>query len=67
MMDPKQASTNKSGRALGWLHQKLMPQASVSVLKVLNAGAQTSYSPLKAGREHLGALNNPKVEIQYLK
>ena len=67
MMGPKQASMNKSGWALGWLHQKLMSQVSVSVVKVLKAGAQTSYRLLKAGRDHFGALHNPKVEVQSLK
>jgi hypothetical protein len=41
MMDPKQASTNKSGQALGLIRQKLMPQASVPVVEVRKTGAQT--------------------------
>ena len=39
-MDPKQASTKRSGLALGWPRQKLIPQGKV--LEVLNAGAQIS-------------------------
>ena len=66
MMDPKQASTKKSSQALEWLHQKLIPQASVPVVYVQKAGAQTSYMPLKAGREHFRALHSPKVNIQSL-
>jgi hypothetical protein len=41
-VDSKQASTKRSGQALGWLHQKLIPVAEVQ-----KAGAQTSYRPLK--------------------
>ena len=39
-MDPKQASMKRSGQALGWPRQKLIPQGKV--LEVLNAGAQIS-------------------------
>lgn len=67
MMDPKQASTMRSGRALGWLRQKWVPQASVPVVEVRKFGAQTSYRPLKAGTTRFGALHNPKVTIQSLK
>jgi hypothetical protein len=62
--DPKQASAKRSGRALGWLRQKLIPHASVEVRK---AGAQTSYRPLKAGKERSGALHSKIVNIQSLK
>jgi hypothetical protein len=41
--DPKQASMKRFGQALGWLHQKLIPRALVA-----EAGAWTSYRPLKA-------------------
>ena len=34
MMDPKQASTMRSGWALGWLCQKWIPQALVPVVEV---------------------------------
>ena len=67
MMDPKQASMMRSGRALGWLRQKWVPQASVPVVEVRKFGAQTSYRPLKAGTTCFGALHNPKVTIQSLK
>jgi len=67
MMDPKPASTKKSGQALGWLLQKLIPQASGPVVKVRKAGAHTSYSPLKGERECFGALHSQKVKIQSLK
>src|SRR5271154_4138307 len=67
MMDPKQASMMRSGRALGWLRQKWIPQASVPVVEVRKFGVQTSYRPLKAGTTHFGALHNPKVMIQSLK
>ena len=64
-MDPKQASTKRSGQALGWLHQKLIPQALVP--EVQKAGAQTPYRPLKDGKERLWALHSQKVNIQSLK
>jgi hypothetical protein len=67
MMDPKQASLKKSGQAWGWLHQKLNPQASGPVVKVRNAGTQTSYKPLKGEREHFEALHIPKVKNRSLK
>ena len=68
-MDPKQGSKKKSGQAWGWLRQKLIPHwhASGPVVKVRKAGAQTSYSPLKAERERFRALHSPKVKIQSLK
>jgi hypothetical protein len=66
-MDPKQASTKKSGQALGWLHQKLIPQASVPVVEVRKSGVQTSYMSLKGGREHFGAVHSLKVKIESLK
>jgi hypothetical protein len=55
MMDPKQASTKKSGQALGWLRQKLILQALVPVVEVQKTGAQTSHRSSKVGREHFGA------------
>ena len=64
MMDPKQASTKKFGQALGWLRQKLIPQASV---EVQIAGAQTSYRLLKVGIEYFGAVHTLKGEMQSLK
>jgi hypothetical protein len=64
MLDPKQASTKKSGQAWGWLHQKLIPQASGPVVKV---GKTVAQRPLKAERERFGALHSPKVKIQSLK
>ena len=67
MLDPKQASTKKSGQAWGWLRKKLIPQASGPVVKVQKTGTQTSYSPLKAERERFGAPHSPKVKIQSLK
>ena len=63
-MDPKQASTKKSGQALGWHRQKLIPQASVEVQK---ASAQTSYMSLEGGRERFGALHSRKGKWQSLK
>ena len=42
MMDPKQASTKKSGQALGWLHhdQKLIPVVELMpVVEVQKTGA----------------------------
>ena len=67
-MDPKLASMRKSGQALGWLRQKLIPKPElVPVVEVRKAGAQTSCRPLKAERERFGALHRPKVEIQCLK
>ena len=66
MMDPKQASTKKSGQALGWLRQKLIPQASVPVVEV-GSESQTSYRSLKVGREHFGAVHTLKGKIQSLK
>jgi hypothetical protein len=67
MMDPKPASTKKSGQALGWLRQNLMHQASGPVMKVRKAGTQTSYTPLKGKRERFGALQSQTVKIQPLK
>lgn len=67
MLDPKQGSKKKSGQAWGWLRPKLIPQASGPVVKVRKDGAQTSYRPLKAEREHFGALHSPKVKVQSLK
>ena len=69
MMDPKRASTKKSGQALGWLRQKLIPQpsATVPVVEVRKSGVQTSYRSLKVGREHFGAAHSLKVKIQFLK
>jgi hypothetical protein len=67
MMDPKQASTKKSGQALGWLRQKLIPQASVPVVEVGITGSETSYRSLKVGREHFGAVHTLKGKIQSLK
>jgi hypothetical protein len=64
MMDPKQASKKKFGQALGWLRQKLMPQALV---EAPITGALTSYRPLKVGRDHFGAVHTLKGEMQYLK
>lgn len=61
-MDSKQASTKMSRQALGWLYQKLIPQALVA--EVRKAGAQTSYSPLKDGKERLWALHSQKVNIE---
>jgi hypothetical protein len=68
-MDPKQASTKtrRSGQALGWLRQTLIPQVLVPVVEIRKAGAQTSYKSLKVGKEHFGALHSPKVNIQSLK
>jgi hypothetical protein len=65
--DPKQVSAKRSGRALGWLRQKLIPHASVPVVEVRKAGAQISYRPLKAGKERSGALHSTIVNIQSLK
>jgi hypothetical protein len=65
--DPKQGSMMRSGRALGWLRQKLIPQASTLVVEVRKFSVQTSYRPLKAGTTRFGALQNPKVIIQSLK
>ena len=65
MMDPKQASTKKSGQALGWLRQKLIPQASVPVV-VRKTGAQTPYRSSKVGREHFEVVHTLKVKIQSL-
>jgi hypothetical protein len=64
-VDSKQASTKRSGQALGWLHQKLIPQALV--VEVPKAGVQTSYRFLKAGKECFGALHILKVNVQSLK
>ena len=44
MTDPKQASKNKSGQALGWLRQK-----SVPVVEVRKTGVQASCRSLKVG------------------
>jgi hypothetical protein len=46
-MDPKRALMKKSGQALGWFRQKLIPQASVPVVEVQKSGVQTSYRSLK--------------------
>ena len=67
MLDPKPASMKKSGQAWGSLHQKLIPQATLPVVKVPKAGGQTSYRPSKAERERFGALHTPKAKIQCLK
>jgi hypothetical protein len=64
MMDPKQVSKKKFGQALGWLCQKLIPQALV---EVPITGALTSYRSLKVGRDHFKAVHTLKGEIQYLK
>jgi hypothetical protein len=64
MLDPKQASTKKSGQAWGWRHQKSIPQASEPVHKT---GAQTSYRFLRAERVRFGAPHSPKVKVQSLK
>jgi hypothetical protein len=68
-VDSKQASTKRSGQALGWLHQKSIPQALVAEVQKAGAlaRAQTSYRPLKAGKERFGALHRPKVNFQSLK
>ena len=68
-VNSKQASTKRSGQALGWLHQKLIPQAlGAEVHKAGALGpAQTSYRLLKAGKERFGALHSPKVNFQSLK
>ena len=63
MMDPKPASTKKSGRALGWPPQKLIPQLLGPVVKVSKAGVQIY---LKGERERFGALHSRKVKIQSL-
>jgi len=63
-MDPKQASTKRSGQALGWLRQKLIPQASVLVVEVRKTGVPTSYGSLKVGKECFGAVHSPKVKIR---
>jgi hypothetical protein len=67
IMDPKQASTKRSGQALGWLHRKWIPQGSAPVVEVRKAGAQTSNRPLKDRKERFGALHSRKVNIQSLK
>ena len=67
MLDPKQASTNKSGQAWEWLRQKLILQALRPVVKVRKASMQTSYRPWKAERERFGALHSPEVKIECLK
>jgi hypothetical protein len=64
--DSKQASAKRSAQALGWLRQKLIPQASVPVVEVRKA--QASYNmPLEAGKERSGALHSTIVYIQSLK
>jgi hypothetical protein len=65
-MDPKRALIKKSSQALGWFHQKLIPQASVPV-EVRKSGMQTSYRSLKVGREHFRVVHSLKVKIQSLK
>jgi hypothetical protein len=65
-MDPKRALMKKSGQALGWFCQKLIPQASVPV-EVQKSSMQTSYRFLKVGREHFGVVHSLKVKIQSLK
>ena len=67
MMDPMPASTKKSGQALGWLRQNLIHQASGPVVKAREAGAQTSYMPLKDERERFGAVHSKTVKIGILK
>ena len=57
-MDPKQVSMKKCGQALGWLHQKLTPQAYVPVEEVQKTGMLTSYRPLKARRGDFRALQS---------
>ena len=64
-MDSKQASTTRFRRALGWPHQKWVPQGKA--VEVRKAAAQTPYRPLKVGKERLGALHSQKVNIQSLK
>ena len=66
-MDPKQASTKRSGQALGWPRQKLIPQTRRWVLQVRGAGAQTSYRHWKVGKGRLGAVHSQKVSIPSLK
>jgi hypothetical protein len=68
MMDPKQAS-KKFGQALGWLRQKLIPQAlkPQALVEVPITGAPTSYRSLKVGRDHFGAVHTLKGEMQFLK
>jgi hypothetical protein len=48
-MDSKQVLMKKSGQALGWFCQKLIPQASVPVVEVQKSSVQTSYRSLKVG------------------
>ena len=55
-MDPKQVLTKKCGQALGWVCQKLTPQALVPVEEARKTSMQTSYRPLKARRGDPGAL-----------
>jgi hypothetical protein len=64
-MDPKQALTKRSGLALGWPRQKLIPQGKG--LEVRNAGAQISYRPWKVGKDRLGAVHSQKVSFSYLR
>jgi hypothetical protein len=65
MMDPKLASTKKSGQALGWPPQKLIPQLSGPVVKLSKAGVpRQTY--LKGERDRFGALHSRKVKIQSL-
>ena len=61
-MDPKQASTKRSGQALEWHHQKLSPQG-----KVRKTGALTSYRPWKVGKERFEAVHSHKVSIPSFK
>jgi hypothetical protein len=66
-VDPKQALTKRSGQALGWPHQKLIIQGKVLPVEVRKAGAQTSYSPWKVGKQRLGGVHSQKVSIPSLK
>jgi len=64
-MDPMQASTKRSGLALGWPRQMLIPQGKV--LEVRNAAAQIPNRPWKVGKDRLGAVHSQKVSFSYLK
>ena len=61
-MDPKQVSTKRSGQALGWPHQKLIPRVQGKVQ--VRLGAQT---PWKVGKERFEAVHSQKVSIRSLK
>jgi hypothetical protein len=65
--DPKQASAKRSGQALGWLRQKLIPQASMPAVEVRKVGAQTSCRPLMAGKARSVAPHSTVVTVQSLK